>query len=282
MTTERVNDEQVEQWEGGEGAHFVEHQAHYDSLFAPINDELVRAAALKPGEHVLDVGCGCGASTVAAAPHAAPGPIVGVDLSEIMLARAAERARELGLTNVRFEKADAQVQDFGAAYDVVMSRFGIMYFDDPVAAFTNLRRALRPEGRLVFTCFSSAVRNRWVSVPGVAVVAHLGRPPKGPDKGPFSLDKPELIRDLLDRAGFTSIEIETVERDGMLAPDVDEAVAFYQANSIFRGSFAAASPEARAAAVDSLRAAMQAHERGGGVWLTASALLVTASRGPRV
>jgi SAM-dependent methyltransferase len=273
-----VNEEQVEQWEGGEGAHFVAHQAHYDSLYAPINDELVRAAALTAGERVLDVGCGCGASTIAAAPHAAPGPIVGVDLSNVMLARAAERAQELGLTNVRFEHADAQVHDFGAAaFDVVMSRFGVMYFDDPVTAFANLRSALASDGRLVFACFASALRNRWVSVPGVALLAHIGRPPKGPDKGPFSLQRPGLVRDILARAGFSSIRVDAIERDGMLATGVDEAIAFYQANSIFRGSFRAASPDARAAAVDSLRAALRAHEHDGGVWLTVSALIVSAS-----
>lgn len=274
-----ANADQVAQWEGGEGEHFAAWQDRYDSLYAPITERLLAAAAVRPGERVLDVGCGCGPSTLPAAAAAAPGEVVGVDLSGPMLAEAARRAEAAGLANVRLLKADAQVHPFPAgSFDVVLSRFGIMYFDDPPAAFANLAGALRPGGRLAACCFQDPLRNRWVTVPARAVVPHLGRPPaEHPDRGPFSLRDPDAVAALLGGAGFADVRVDGVVAAGTLGT-VDDAVAFVQANSILRAAFESAPPDRRAAAVDALRAALARHLTSDGVALEVAAWLVTATK----
>ena len=146
-----ANDEQARHWNSDEASHWVTHQADHDRMLAPFTGMLLDAAMLSPGDRVADVGCGCGATTRAAAQAVAPGPVLGVDLSAPMLAQARADARAAGLANAVFEQADAQVHPFGdGSFDTVISRFGIMFFSDPVAAFANLRRATRPGNRLTF------------------------------------------------------------------------------------------------------------------------------------
>src|SRR5262249_31427945 len=141
------------------------------------------------------------------------GAVLGVDVSAPMLARARERAERAGLPNVRFEQADAQVHGFDAgAFDVVISELGVMFFDDPAAAFGNLRRALRPGGRLAFLCWQAQERNPYRMVPRRVIAAHVpipdGPPPGSP--GAFSLAEPEVVRELLGGAGFARVALEPV------------------------------------------------------------------------
>jgi SAM-dependent methyltransferase len=274
------NAEQRDEWDGPEGRRWVELQERWDLALAPVGEALAEAAAVAPGERVLDVGCGCGASTIEAGRRAAPGPVLGVDLSGPMLARARERAADAGLGNVRFERADAQVHDFGPdAFDVVLSRFGITYFEDPVAAFANLRSALRPGGRLVFVCFRHPLRNSWVTVPAVAVGAHLGRPrDEGPAAGPFSFRDRDLVLRTLAAAGLADVTAEPVDRPAVIGRDLDEACRFVLHNSLHRRFFDGAPEAARAAAVDALRAALGSRLGPGGVTLGVAAWLVTATR----
>src|SRR6185437_3929428 len=149
-----VNTDQAEHWNAGDGvAHWVRNQDRYDRMNAPFAAMILDAAGLRPGPDVLDVGCGCGGTTLAAARLVAPGQAVGLDLSGPMLARARADAEAAGLGNLLFLQGDAQVHELDAArFDVVLSRFGVMFFTDPVAAFANLRSATRPGGRLVFAC----------------------------------------------------------------------------------------------------------------------------------
>lgn len=274
------NAAQVEQWEGVEGAHWVEYQARWDALLAPLSDALLRAAAIAPGEHVLDVGCGCGASTIEAARAARPGDVVGVDLSQPMLARAGERAAAAGVGNVRFEQADAQVHPFPpGAFDVVISRFGVMYFEDPVAAFTNIASAVRPGGRMAFVCFQDPIRNGWVTVPAVAVIGHLGRPRNDlPDKGPFSFRDRDLVEKTLAAAGFVDVTTTAVHHQVTLGDTVDDACRFVADNSVHRPFFEGASDAARTAALGAVRSALERHVTPGGVMASAAAWLVTATR----
>lgn len=274
------NAEQHEQWDGVEGRHWVEFQARWDAVLAPIGEVLAGAAGVAPGERVLDVGCGCGASALDAARRAAPGQVVGVDLSEPMLARARERAAAAGLANVRFERADAQVDDLGRdAYDVVISRFGVTYFDDPVVAFRNVASALRPGGRLAFVCFQHPIRNSWVTVPAVAIGGHLGRPrDEPPGKGPFSFRDRELVLRTLAEAGFADAAAEPVVRPAVIGRDLDEACGFVLESSVHRRFFDGAPAEARDAALAALREALAPRAGPDGVVLSAAAWLVTAVR----
>src|SRR5205823_5242305 len=203
-----------------------------DAQIGPLGHRAMDRAGIAPGERVVDVGCGCGDTTITLGGRVGPqGLVVGIDISAPMLARAVEAARAAGVANVRFENADAQTHRFPpAAFDVVYSRFGVMFFIDPVAAFTNLRAALRPGGRLAFVCWQMLRQNPWLLLPLQAAAQHLTLPlPPAPDApGPFSFADPERVREILSRAGFDRIVFEelraalTVGGGGT----VDQAVRF--------------------------------------------------------
>src|SRR5438105_1527352 len=152
MRTE--NQEQAEHWNSGdEVGHWIAQQDAYDRMLAPFAEMIIDAAAIRPGERVLDIGCGCGATTLAVARSVGTGESVGIDLSGPMLERARADATAAGQTNARFVQADAQVYEFGGeSFDAVISRFGIMFFADPIRAFANIRGATRDGGRLAFVC----------------------------------------------------------------------------------------------------------------------------------
>jgi SAM-dependent methyltransferase len=196
-----ANTEQAEHWNTGPGvAHWVANQARYDRMHAPFTALILQAAALRPGENVLDVGCGCGGTTLAAARLVAPGQALGLDLSGPMLARARSDAEAAGLANVAFQQGDAQVQPLEpASFEVVISRFGVMSFADPVAAFANIRSATRPGGRLVFACWQPLAANQWLLVPGAALAEHVRPPAPVPADGPgmFAFSEPDRLRPIL-------------------------------------------------------------------------------------
>src|SRR5881628_2723223 len=158
-------------------------------------------ARIGAGERVIDIGCGCGDTTIALARRVGPaGLVLGIDVSAPMLARAADAAREAGVAHVRFEHADAQTHRFPAqAFDVLYSRFGVMFFSDPAAAFGNLRTALRPGGRLGFVCWQAVPENPWIAVPLEAAAQHMALPPPPAPgaPGPFSFADPERVRRIL-------------------------------------------------------------------------------------
>ena len=181
-----ANTAQAEHWNTGEAvAHWVDNQARYDRMNAPFAAMILDAADLRPGGNVLDVGCGCGGTTLAAARLIAPGQAVGLDLSGPMLARARADAGAAGLGNAVFLQGDAQVHPLEPArFGTVLSRFGVMFFADPVAAFANVRSATRPAGRLVFVCWQPLAANQWLLVPGAALAEHVPPAASGPATGP--------------------------------------------------------------------------------------------------
>src|SRR5258708_26419312 len=203
-----ANQDQVEHWnDSEETGDWVTYQERYDRMLEPFAGLMLDAAALSPGEQVLDVGCGCGATTLAAARAVAPGAVTGIDLSAAMLARARENAAKASLVNASFEQADAQVHQFGASYDRVISRLGVMFFADPVAAFANLLAATRPGGRLAFACWQPLADNEWLLVPLAALAEHAPLP--DPDEpgapGMFSLSGTDRLHQVLSDAGWRAI-----------------------------------------------------------------------------
>ena len=212
-----ANTDQAERWNSGEDlAHWLDNQARYDRMNEPFTALILDAAAFRPGAQVLDVGCGCGGTTLAAARLIAPGQGVGVDLSCPMLARARARAEAAGLSNAVFQQGDAQVHPFGPArFDTVISRFGTMFFADPVAAFANVRSAVRPGGRLIFVCWQPLAANQWLLVPGAALTEHVPPPPgfgSGDGPGMFAFADPDRVRPILAAAGWRDIEITSEPR----------------------------------------------------------------------
>ncbi|MFC0005388.1 class I SAM-dependent methyltransferase [Micromonospora siamensis] len=272
-----VNTHQSAAWNGYEGRHWADHQARYDAVNGGFSDVLL--AAVRPGDRVLDVGCGNGQLTRLAA-RAGGGYAVGVDLSGPMLERARSSAAEEGLPDVEFVRADAQVHPFPpGAFDVALSRFGVMFFADPVAAFANVGRALRPGGRLAFVCLDSFRHGDLGAVLG-ALAGHL--PPPGTDgtgaAEPLSLADPDVVRRVLTAAGFAGVECEPVEAVGTWGRDAADAGRFLAGWGPIRYQLDRVDPataeRARAALVDALRR----HEHPSGVRLRGTAWLVTADR----
>ncbi|MCO1654165.1 class I SAM-dependent methyltransferase [Pseudonocardia humida] len=274
-----ANTAQQQAWDGATGAFWAEHADRFDRGVAAYDPALERAAALSPGERVLEVGCGTGHTTRAAARRVGPtGSAHGVDLSTRMLDLARSRAAAEGLRTVAFTRADAQVHPFPpAGADVVISRHGAMFFDDPVAAFANLGAALRPGGRFALLVWQGFGRNPFMHRVADALTPDRDtpQPPADGRPGPLSLSDPARARAVLTDAGCTAIRIEPVEEPMHLGTDPADAMAFLTAQHA--GLLAGQDPRVRARAVDRLRADVAAHHRPGrGVRYPSACWLITA------
>jgi SAM-dependent methyltransferase len=279
-----ANAAQAEHWNTGPSVgHWVANQAAYDRMHRPFTDLILGAAALAPGQTVLDVGCGAGGTTVAAARLAAPGRVLGVDLSGPMLGAARSKAADAGLGNVAFEQDDVQVRDFGAdRFDAVISRFGVMFFDDPVAAFANIRSAMTPGGRLAFACWQPLAANEWLLVQHAALAQYLPSPEGfGSADGPgmFAFSSQDRVRTVLAGAGWHGIEITPANPKILVGGGgtVDDAVTFLRTATTARTMLAGADKATAERAIASLRAALVPHADADGVHLGTGVWLVQAT-----
>ena len=206
------NAEQIKYWNEISGPRWVAQQELLDAQIAPLGRRAMDRAEIAPGQRVLDVGCGCGDTTIEIARRVGPsGMVTGVDITAVMLEHARSRVQDAQLTNVHFENADAQTCRLAPDdFDVVFSRFGVMFFADPVAAFTNLHSALRPGGRVAFVCWQTLPQNPWLFVPLMAAAQHipLPQPPAPGAPGPFSFADRERVSGILQQAGFRDIALE--------------------------------------------------------------------------
>ena len=278
--TDEPNRAQAAHWQEA-GRHWVAHEQRYDRQLRPFLEAILEKAALRPGMRVLDVGCGFGTLTLEAARAVAPdGSVIGIDLSAPMLELARTRGTGSGTTNVTFLQADAQTYRLDGHADRVISRHGVMFFDDPEAAFANLAAALRPGGRVAVAVWQGPERNPWMGVPMVAAasVAPVAvAPPGGP--GPFSLGDEDRVRSLLAAAGLQSVELHPVEVPLPLAGGggLDEVVDFLGDGTVGR-ALGDAPADQRAAALDAVRDALRPYLGPEGVVLDSAAWVVTAER----
>ena len=225
-----ANPEQAKFWNDLGGQEWVALQDRLDRQLAPLGEAAIAVADPQPGQTVLDVGCGCGATTLTLAAAVGPaGSVRGLDISAPMTEVARARAAAAGLDQLDVEVGDAQDASLATgSYDLVFSRFGVMFFADPVAAFANLRAAAKPTGRLAFVCWAKPSENAWSAVTGRALMAVLPPQPV-PDPlapGPFAFADPERIRQILGDAGWQDIAIEEYRRTLQLggSTDFDEIV----------------------------------------------------------
>jgi SAM-dependent methyltransferase len=222
-----ANAEQIDYWNGAMGENWARSQEALDVSLAPITQSLLPWASPLPGERVLDIGCGCGATTLMLAGAVAPsGSVMGVDISRPMLAVARGSAESAGVT-AEYTEADAAVYAFEPEFNLVFSRFGVMFFDDPVAAFANIRRAARPGGRLAFVCWRTMPENQWVSTPLASAIDLL--PPDDPgnphDPGPFAFADNARVEQILSTAGFRDIRIKPLDSVMITGSTIEEAAA---------------------------------------------------------
>jgi SAM-dependent methyltransferase len=238
---------------------------------------------LLPGQIVVDLGCGSGTTTLELAARVGPGgEVAGVDISAEMLARGRERAARAGTGNVEFVHADVQVHDLGEArFDAAYSRFGVMFFADPVAAFANVRRALRPGAALSFVCWQSVFDNEWMLIPGAAVASVTGALPPMPgpgEPGPFSLADPGRVRAVLAAAGFGSVAVEPHGDQVVISEDRIPEVALTSVRvGGVREALRDAGQQTRERALAAIEEAMRARLQDGQVRASRGVLLVTGS-----
>lgn len=276
-----ANQAQAQAWNAGHGEHFLAERARHERMLEAHTGRLLAAARIGPRDAVLDVGCGCGETTIRAAKTAIRGRALGADLSGVMLAEARRLADEQGAGNVSFVQADAQTHAFPAgAFDVVISRFGVMFFDDPAAAFANIAAALRPGGRLAFTCWQDPAKIEYLTVPFAAIGPYVTLPElaREGEPGAFSLARPGRIRGLLAGAGFGGITVEELSGPVRVGTDVEDVIAYYQATPEARSLTGPLDEHTAGKITAALREALRPFQREDGVWLGAAAWLVTAAR----
>ncbi|UYQ63657.1 class I SAM-dependent methyltransferase [Streptomyces peucetius] len=272
------NAEQARAWDGDEGSYWAAHADDFDRAIHAYQRPFLDAAALHRGERVLDIGCGNGLTSRAAARLTVGGPVLGIDLSGPMLRFARREAEREGLDSVRHEQADAQTYPFPeASFDVAISRMGCMFFADPVTAFRNIARALRPGGRLVLLVWQAVEHNEWFRSFATALAAgrDLPVPPPGAP-GPFAMADPDVVRERLTAAGFEEPELTGLRRPMYFGRDADHAYALV--SGMLTWLVDDLDDVGRARALAGLRVNIETHETPEGVLYMSAAWLVTATR----
>jgi SAM-dependent methyltransferase len=274
-----ANQAQIDYWNAIAGSVWARYQAQLDRQIEPLGQAAIAALAPRPGERILDVGCGCGATILALAQRVAPGgSVVGVDISEPMLEIARNRPRPADNLAIEFRNADAQASDLGrGVFDAAFSRFGVMFFSDPAAAFANIRAALKPGGRLAFVCWRPLAENPWMAAPMAAGAALLPpMPPPDPlAPGPFAFADPARVQDILAVAGFSGIDIsrfDTPVGGGDLEETVDLSLHVGPLGMALREA-----PQLREPVTAAVREALRPYLTPSGVMAPAAVWIVRAT-----
>jgi SAM-dependent methyltransferase len=273
------NAQQVEYWNSPIAQTWVKLQTRLDRLFQPLTEVALDHAAPQPGERAIDIGCGCGATVLELARRVGTGGhVLGIDISAPMLNLARRRATEAGYSQATLIEADLATYGFPSqSFDLAFSRFGVMFFADPVAAFANLRAALKPGGRLVFACFRPLAENRWVLEP-LTAVQHLlpPSPAPGPEEpGQFAFADPDRVRRILTAAGFHDVTLTGHDPDMKLGDAKQAADMSSQIGPIARALMGA--PESlRTAVLEALATAYRRFDGPDGVTLPGANWIVAA------
>ncbi len=277
MSFVAVNAEQAEDWNGASGRHFVAERERHERMRARLTARLLASARIQDGQYVLDVGCGCGDATILAARACGTGQALGVDLSGVQVAEARRLAASAGVANARFEVADAQVHPFPpGAFDLLLSNFGVMFFDDPAAAFGNLRMALRRGGRLAFLCWRTRDENPFFTIGFAEAAQALSLREQAGPSAAFSLADAGQVGALLSGAGFDGIEFTTVDEPMLIGSDPDDVLEYERASPSSAELLAGLDPARVAELAKRVRDDLTAYASPGGVTIPGAAWLVTA------
>ena len=271
------NNNQIEFWNGEAGLKWVREQEKMDLMLNPLSDIAIDLAQPQLDERVIDIGCGCGATSIELARRGAR--VWGMDVSASMLSRARERASSY--PESLFTEADASSFEFSSDQHLLFSRFGVMFFADPVKAFINLRSALAHDGRMVFLCWQAANKNEWISRVGQAVKRYLPEPAETPDPrapGPFAFADNDYLASILTRSGFHGIEIQPVSLDLRLATSVEEALDFQSNIGPLSAVIAQLEGQVREDALIAARQVLQESLSDEGIKLGCAVWLVSAAK----
>ena len=212
---EDKNLKQKEFWSGAGGDVWVNKQKEMDIMLNPLGQRAIDKLALTPDKIILDIGCGCGATSLEIAKQIPQGKIIGLDISVPMLDQASKLASEMSLMNTEFQVKDVQVEELKSEYfDIAFSRFGVMFFEDPFEAFKNIYNSLKQDGQLSFVCWQNASLNPWQSLSMQVIKQFLDLPAPPPQSpGPFAFEDKEYIKEILEVSGFQEIVITDNQED---------------------------------------------------------------------
>jgi SAM-dependent methyltransferase len=276
----RPNQAQVDYWNATAGETWARFQDQLDRQIAPLGAAAIQALSPGVGEQLIDIGCGCGQTTLDLAGRVGPqGRVVGVDISRPMLEVARRRAGAAAAPTADFREADVQAADLGGSvFDAAFSRFGVMFFSDPVAAFANLKRSLKPDGRLAFVCWRSFAENPWMGTPLAAALPFIPPPPPMDPlaPGPFAFADADRVRAILTGAGFSAIDIRPHDTQ-IGSGDVEQTLQLaFRVGPL--GAILREDPSRADVIADAVRRVLETHLTPDGVMMPAAVWIVTARR----
>ena len=271
---------EASEWASGNtGDRWLEHIDRFEGMLTEIGDAAIAHAGFGPGERVVDVGCGCGPTTLAIAGKVSQ--VTGVDIAPKLIARATERAAQVGIGNADFQVMDAQTgRPVGAPFDRLFSRFGVMFFGSTAAAFRNMRSWLKPGGRLDIAVWAGPERNPWFGAVGGVMAAHFDMPAPEPDApSPFRLGDPAATSAMLSAAGFKDVRVTDHAADqpfGGPGATPDDAIDFCLKALDMQGQLDKADAATQAAVLSELRAVFETHQTAGGIMMPGCSLFISA------
>ena len=271
------NNDQIDYWNGEAGNTWVKAQSRLDTMFEPLTHLALTKARVTENERVIDVGCGCGDTSILIARQGAQ--VWGIDISEPMLEQAKLRAKDLEA--VIFSQTDAASQEFTDNHDLIFSRFGVMFFSDPVSAFANLHSGLSESGRLMFMCWEKPSNNDWISVGAAALKPFMPQTETAPDPrapGPFAFADKNYTESILNKAGFHNIQIESASASLNLGKTLDEAVEGQTQVGVLARILKEVDESLHKPAIAAVRDALSNFQTDAGVIMNATVWLVSAEK----
>ena len=267
-------------WDGEEGERWAKHADALDAASAPMRAAFVSALGLRATDHVLDVGCGAGALALEVARRCPRGSVTGVDVSSQLVAIASKRGAERGFPNASFELADAQTHRFPPEhFDVTISTFGVMFFDEPVVAFTNIAESLKPGGRIAFLVWRTIAESEWLR--GLRAAFALGRELPTPPldvPSPFALSSPERTTALLEAAGLCDCTLSPVDEPMFFGATLDDAFDFAMSLGVVKGLTDDLDASQKEEGYRNLREYLAEHDGPDGVSIATAAWIITARK----